>query len=182
MAEIRNLGLKTTRFTTVFTDLTQPAERAGLPAPPWGREVVSTAAGALVNGESNVKAPEETGPRMTSTGYCNPSAQVERLGPVLTNRRGRRVDKPLFVDSSHVEKLKRKTLCYYQFLRGECISQSCRSNHIHKPLSDEEFDALWILARYGPCRRNKNAGRDSSNGCSDVMCVYGHGFGDGEEG
>lgn len=106
--------------------------------------------------------------------YHNPLAQKSRLGPVLTDQSGRRVDKLMEVNQAIVERMKKGHLCYYLFLRGECVSPGCARNHVHRALTDEEFDALWLLARQGRCYKNRKADRDADNDCSDAICIYGH--------
>jgi hypothetical protein len=111
-------------------------------------------------------------------GYHNRQAQSDRLGPVLTDISGRRVDRPLQLDEMVVERIKKGVLCYYLYLRGECVSEKCDRNHAHRPLMDNEFDALWWLARQGKCFKSQKANRNGRNDCSDEMCVYGHRDGD----
>jgi hypothetical protein len=111
-------------------------------------------------------------------GYHNRRAQFDRLGPVVTNIDGRRVDKPLQMDEVVVERIKRRTLCYHLFLRGECVSEKCDRRHVHRPLMDNEFDALWWLVRQGQCFKGQQANRESRSNCSDGMWVYNHRIGE----
>lgn len=176
-AAIRDLGLKKTQFASVFNTAARPAVSIGFPGPAWGRGgVMSTVSAPLANQGGNVGRPMAIGWREPGTpfkGY-NLQAQSDRLGPVLTDISGHRVDKPLQVNEVVVERIKKGKLCYYLFLRGECVSEKCDRNHVHRPLTDEEFDALWWLARQGQCFKSRKANRDGGNDCSDEMCVYGH--------
>jgi hypothetical protein len=93
----------------------------------------------------------------------------QRFGPIQ-NIRGKRVDKDLSVNPEVPNRLGRLRLCYFLFLRGECVQGAvCSSNHDHRPLSDEEWCALWWLARKNRCFKAKK-----NIFCDDVMCVYGH--------
>jgi hypothetical protein len=179
---IRDLGLKKTQFTSVFNPVTQPAVSTGLPRPAWGRSgVMSTVPATLTGRGGDVGRPMAIGRRVPETPfkpYSNRQAQSDKLGPVLMGTGGRRFDKSLQVNEVVFERIKRGVLCYYLFLRGECVSEKCDRNHAHRPLTDDEFDALWLLARQGLCNRRRKANRDGGNDCSDVMCVYGHRSGD----
>jgi hypothetical protein len=181
-AAIRDLGLKKTRFTSVFNTVTQPAVSTGLPGSAGGRGgVISTVPAPLTGRGGDVGRPMAIGRRVPETpfkGYHNRQAQSDKLGPVLTDTSGRRVDKPLQVNEVVVERIKKGILCYYLFLRGECVSEKCDRNHAHRPLLNDEFYALWWLARQGQCFKSRKANRDSGNDCSDEMCVYGHRSGD----
>ncbi|KAK4065961.1 uncharacterized protein Triagg1_8270 [Trichoderma aggressivum f. europaeum] len=165
-AVIKNLGLKRTRFASVFDEVMQPV-------------VPSGPAGSASSNVATTDRPTNPGPGPSSVsvtplrGYQNLKAQSERLGPVLKDNRGRRVDRTLRVNDAIVERLKKGSLCFYFFLRGECLVPSCRSNHVHRPLTDEEFDALWWIARQHVCYKNLKADRKGSD-CSDARCIYGH--------
>jgi hypothetical protein len=179
---IRELGLKKTQFTSVFNPVTQPAVSTGLPRPASGRSgVISTVPATLTGRGGDVGRPIAIGRRAPETPFkplCNRQAQSDKLGPVLMGTSGRRVDKPLQVNEMVFERIKRGDLCYYFYLRGECISEKCERNHAHRPLKDDEFEALWSLARQGLCKQRRKADRDGDNDCSDEMCVYGHRSGD----
>lgn len=145
---MRDLGLKTVELNSIFSTLTQ-----------------GTTSGEAMG--QNVR------PMTSLTANGGPWAQAGRLGPVTMDQAGRRMDRPLHVNVSTVERIKKEVLCYYFFLRGECVSAKCDRNHQYRPLADQEFDALWVLARQGQCytnRRARNGGRD----CSDPKCIYGH--------
>lgn len=172
---IRNLGLKTTRFGSIFNEVPQPASAGSVG--PWRWGGTPTVAGVPASRSINIGAPADSGVpsgrRSPPRGFHNSEAKVERLGPILRDEGGRRVDRPLQVDETVVETIRRKSLCYYLFLRGECVVK-CSRNHEHNPLTDEEFDALWWLARQAQCFKSKKADRNATNDCSDVRCVYGH--------
>lgn len=164
-AVIRNLGLKKIRFTSVFNEVTQPVVSSRSVASSW-----SSVAGANRPKDSE---PRSSVPVAPLGGFRNSKAKSDRLGPIMTDDSGRRVDRPLQVKAAIVERIKIKSLCYYLFLRGECFMPSCFRNHFHQPLSNEEFDALWSLSRQNGCYAHRKADRTGSD-CSDVMCVYGH--------
>lgn len=171
---IRDLGFKKTQFRSVFNDFNPPAMSAGLDGPVWGRGLPSTLMTSSVGRPINPR-PGMFGRSGTSPNpYLNPKAQIVRLGPVIKDKDGHRIDKPLSVDKVVVERMKKESLCYYLFLRGECVIQDCRRNHVHQPLSNEEFDGLWCLARQSRCYTNRKSNRDARNDCSDARCVYGH--------
>ncbi|KAL7924344.1 hypothetical protein ACQKWADRAFT_286485 [Trichoderma austrokoningii] len=161
-AAIKNLGLKKIRFPSVFNEVTQPTVS---PRPAAGSSWSSVAA---VDSE-----PKSSVPVTPLSGYRNTKAKSERLGPIVKDDSGRRVDRPLQVKAAIVDRIRVKSLCYYLFLRGECVMPSCSRNHFHPPLSNDEFDALWSLSRQNGCYAHRKADRTGSD-CSDVMCVYGH--------
>jgi hypothetical protein len=176
---ISNLGLQKVKFGSVFNKVTRPALSAGLSGsalrcnmptmpqrPPDHGNYFSRpmAVGRGVLGE----------PETPKKSYHNPFAQISRLGPVSTDKSGLRVDRSLDVDQAVVETIKKRALCYYLFLRGECVLSGCKRNHVHRPLTNEEFDALWSLARQSRCFKNRKADGDADKECSDAMCVYGH--------
>lgn len=173
-AAIKDLGLKKTQFSSVFSMVTQPS----LARPAWGRGVVmSTVAESFADHGSNTGRPVAVGPVVPKTplaGCHKPQAQSGRLGPVLRDQDGRRVDRPLQVNQEVLERIKKGGLCYYLFLRGDCVSPMCKRNHVHRALTDEEFDALCYLARQGRCHQNLKADRGLGIDCSDVLCVYSH--------
>lgn len=99
----------------------------------------------------------------------NPAALTARLGPVLRNDTGQRVDKILGVDPNtpYMNFLRQANLCGWYYLRGKC--NGCDRNHTPPPLQAREFDCLWFLARHGLCfkvRKDKD--------CDDAKCIYGH--------
>ena len=94
---------------------------------------------------------------------------AERLGPVLRNAAGQRIDKPLHIDtnSAYIQVLKKSNLCMWYYLRGECTG--CNRNHFVGPLQPHEYDCLWYLARNALCWKVQK-GKD----CDDPNCIYGH--------
>ena len=120
----------------------------------------------------------ETPSKVSTKGYHTSQAQPDRLGPVLRDQDGRRVDRPLKVSKPILERVKKGSLCYYLFLRGSCISPTCGRSHAYRLLTDEELDALWQLARQGRCYKSQKADRYAGDDCSDALCVYGHRSGD----
>lgn len=177
---IRDLGLKKVKFGSVFNNVTLSAGLSGSAL----RCTMPTVAGRPPDHGNYFSRPMAVGrgvlgqPETPKKQHLNPSAQTSRLGPVLTDQSGLRVDRPLDVNQAVFERIKKGFLCYYFFLRGECASPACARNHVHRPLTDEEFDALWLLARQGRCFKNRKADRNADKDCSDAMCVYGHGGGE----
>ncbi len=110
--------------------------------------------------------PKSPSPRPT---VSNPAIDASRLGPVLRNDKGLRVDKPLKVDPSspYFQFLRKANLCQWYYLRGECTG--CSKNHNHDALGPREYDCLWYLARNGLCYKVQK-GKD----CEDPKCIYGH--------
>ncbi|KAH7381300.1 hypothetical protein DE146DRAFT_637050 [Phaeosphaeria sp. MPI-PUGE-AT-0046c] len=104
----------------------------------------------------------------------NPEANSYRLGPVIIGDKGRRIDKRLHVEKATSDRIKKAWLCYYYYLRGQCTTP-CQKSHMYRPLTPEEFDALWEQARQGRCSRSRKVDRKGGEDCSDALCVYGHG-------
>ncbi len=168
-AVINNLGLKKTRFTSIFNNVMQPAGLSRSAGSSWSSVIVA-------NRPKQSEPGSSLGPVMPPNGFRNSEAQSDRLGPILTDENGHRFDRPLQVNMTIVDRIKNPPLCYYLFLRGECVISKCRRNHAHRPLSNEEFDALWWLARQSRCFKNQTAENNGSS-CLDRMCVYGHNSG-----
>lgn len=114
----------------------------------------------------------------------NPSPMSERLGPVLHNDAGKRVDRVLDINlaSSYLNFLRQNNLCYWYYLRGRCEG-NCVKNHVAaNPLHASAFDYLWYLARGGSCLR-LSRGLDLCNNFRKGKVyrgqrrVHGHGFG-----
>ncbi len=101
--------------------------------------------------------------------FVNPSSPSNRLGPILYNDAGQRVDKKLHVnlESTFFGLLRRERLCPWYYLRGKC--EGCDKKHFILPLNAKEFDCLWYTTRGGLCYKLLK-GRV----CEDPLCVYGH--------
>ena len=118
----------------------------------------------------------------TSTGPPsdpNPVSNADRLGPVIRNYKDlslRRIDKCLSVEESLVEAMRKRNMCHWHYLRADCkdaVTRECTYNHSYRrPLSDEEFDAVWFLSRKAICYRAKRG-----TACDDDRCIYGHSTG-----
>lgn len=144
---IRELQFKTVEFPSVF---------AGAP--------VSNTRGKSIQPQSTaVKQANRAAKGRHSLGAVDQC----RLGPVFKNQEGLRIDRPLAVDMGVMQALKKKNLCIWLFLRGRC--DGCPRNHAHPSLSDEEQDALWVVARQGMCYAHRKGKL-----CDDSLCVYGH--------
>lgn len=189
-AAIRNLGLKSTQFSSVFNGSGSTAQSAlstGFVRPLWGQYVTAVPLPSADPGSSIVR-PMTAGPtssvapaspgtplRHPSNPRSNPQAQSYRLGPVFTDKDGRRIDKPLQVNEALAATLRKRSLCYHYFLRGECTATAkCLCNHEYRPLTDDEFYALWALARRGRCHKSRKADQNRRDDCADAKCVYGH--------
>ncbi|KID83177.1 C-x8-C-x5-C-x3-H type zinc finger protein [Metarhizium guizhouense ARSEF 977] len=153
---ISDLGFKSTRFDSVFGETTRTPVSTDARAPVWGGGIAPI--GPLISPMG--PAPNAGVPRKVRT-------PPNRLGPVLKDENGSRVDKELTVDRKIVERLKKGHLCFYFYLRGRC-NPLCQQNHLHRPLTENEFDALWWIARQSNCTKGIT--------CSDPSCVYGHMF------
>jgi hypothetical protein len=82
---------------------------------------------------------------------------------------GKRIDKDLAIDANVLKKIKGLSLCSRHYLREDCV-QGCGYSHKYpRPLSIEEYDVVWYLARAGLCQ---NLTRNAD--CNDERCIYGH--------
>ena len=101
--------------------------------------------------------------------YSNLSIDSSRLGPIMRDGDGKRIDRPLAVDpnAANVRYLKTQRRCQYLYLRGSC--DGCARDHTAPPLMPGDYDALWFLARSGICHKFRK-GKD----CDDPKCIYGH--------
>ena len=108
-------------------------------------------------------------PLKAATGFANTAALSDRLGPVIRNAKGKRIDKILDVDitSPYLGVIRQTRLCPWYYLRGRC--EGCDRNHRVPPLNARETDYLWYHARHGLCQKIRK-GKD----CDDPKCVYGH--------
>ena len=99
----------------------------------------------------------------------NPAALTDRIGPVLHDNAGKRVDKLLGVDpkTPYMNFLRQANLCGYYYLRGKC--DGCSRSHVPPPLKARDFDCLWLLTRHALCFKTRK-GKD----CDDPLCIYGH--------
>jgi hypothetical protein len=97
----------------------------------------------------------------------------ERLRPIIRNGLGKRIDKIVSVDKGLMQALRKKNLCIWHYLRSNYSLGPCKRNHNYpRPLSSEEFDALWLVAREGMWHSSRKGGV-----CDDDQCIYGHGTG-----
>lgn len=108
-------------------------------------------------------------PLKAATGFSNTAALSDRLGPVIRNGKGKRIDKILDVDitSPYLGVIRQHRLCAWFYLRGRC--DGCDRNHRVPPLNARESDYLWYITRQGLCH-NSRKGKD----CDDPKCLYGH--------
>jgi len=94
-----------------------------------------------------------------------------RLRPIRRNSVGKRIDKDLSVDPRVLQDMRERNLCSWHYLRSDCQKSSCERNHNYpRPLSAEEYDAQWFIARQGGCYAQRKRGN-----CEDDLCMYGHG-------
>ncbi|KAL8882764.1 MAG: hypothetical protein Q9192_007525 [Flavoplaca navasiana] len=145
---IRSLGFKRkVRFPSVF-------------APGWTPI-------AQNSGDQAQTPTTVTGTRATKAPFHCSAVDASRLGPILKNEQGKRIDKHLRVDPETVQALMEKHLCTWLFLKGFCAG--CERNHAHRPLNEQQYDALWFVSRRGRCFKDQK-----SKGCNDPTCIYGH--------
>ncbi|KXJ87834.1 hypothetical protein Micbo1qcDRAFT_167009 [Microdochium bolleyi] len=163
LQQTKNLNLESIRLDSVF---------AGAPQLSVNSSFAAAAAGAgAVHGSPVIPVPRVV------AGVAQLQVQSKRLGPIVLDADGCRVDRVLQVSKTVAEKIAKGELCYWLYLRGRCEMVNMSShqrNHVHRALTDEEYDALWEQARAGRCRKDMRAERRSGQGCSDPMCVYGH--------
>lgn len=145
-ARIRDLGFRRiVKFATVF-----------ISAPGSAAQSVGTQSKPSLKGHQVGKGP-----------FTITAVDPGKLGPMLKNKEGKRVDKPLAVDPSLVQAIKKKNLCGWLFLKGHC--SGCDRNHTHAPLSNVEQEALWVVARQGSCHTHRKG-----KFCDEPLCIYGH--------
>lgn len=82
----------------------------------------------------------------------------------------RGLDEPITVSIAAMDSIKKRKesdkLCNNHFLRGPCAKgDSCFFVHDYKP-SDEEINAIAVLARQNPCTNGQD--------CDSDDCIYGH--------
>ncbi|GAB0133820.1 RNA-binding component of cleavage and polyadenylation factor [Epichloe bromicola] len=82
----------------------------------------------------------------------------------------RGLDEPITVNISAMDSIKKRKesdkLCNNHFLRGPCAKgDSCFFVHDYKP-SNEEINAIAVLARQNPCTNGQD--------CDSDDCIYGH--------
>ena len=99
-----------------------------------------------------------------------PVVKSERLGPVIRDSKGKRIDKDLSIDSNLLQKMKKLNLCGWHYLREDCVHGCKRSHAYPRPLSPEEYDAVWLMTRTGGLCHNIKKNKD----CTDDRCIYGH--------
>lgn len=98
-----------------------------------------------------------------------PVVKSERLGPVVRDANGKRIDKELSINYHLLERMRKLNLCSWHYLREDCV-HNCKRNHMYpRPLCPEEYDAVWYLARAGLCH-NARGKAD----CNDDKCIYSH--------
>lgn len=145
---IRSLGFKKrVRFPSVF-------------APGWTPIAQSSAS------QAQLPTPV-TASRVTKGPFQCSAADSSKLGPVMKNEQGQRIDKPLKVDGGLVQAFQKKNLCNWLFLKGFCAG--CERSHAHSPLNDQHYDVLWFIARRGICYKYQKG-----KACNDPTCIYGH--------
>ena len=118
------------------------------------------------NEADSVAAPLPNIPS-TKSSSGDPIIDSERLGPVLRNEQGQRIDRKLDVAETLVSALRNARLCQRLYLRGRCTG--CPHVHTFPPLNAKSYDALWFIARQNLCHKIRK-GED----CNDAKCFYGH--------
>ncbi|KAL9034242.1 MAG: hypothetical protein Q9180_005515, partial [Flavoplaca navasiana] len=113
---IRSLGFKRkVRFPSVF-------------APGWTPIAQNSAS------QAQIPTPV-TASRATKGPFQCSAVDASRLGPIMKNGQGKRMDKYLSVDPGTVQALMEKNLCTWLFLKGFCAG--CERNHAHPPLNEQ---------------------------------------------
>lgn len=111
-------------------------------------------------------------PRIGTPLWVYQNATLERFGQIQVNQENMRIDRPLSVSPEVLDRLAKQKMCYWFYLRGTCDERDCKKGHEQRILNEEEWDALWLLARRGPCFK---ASRSLTRNCGDRMCIYRHG-------
>lgn len=92
-----------------------------------------------------------------------------KIGKVLQNKLGHRVDSPLHYSSKEFVELKSRKLCNSFYLLGKCPSEEgpgkCQHDHTAE-LNKKQMAVLRAFARKLPCRVGLN--------CRDPNCISGH--------
>ncbi|KAL8892763.1 MAG: hypothetical protein Q9215_000355 [Flavoplaca cf. flavocitrina] len=114
---IRNLGFKRkVRFPSVF-------------APGWTPI-------AHNSGDQAQTPTPATASRVTKAPFQCSAVDASRLGPIMKNEQGKRIDKHLRVDPGAVQALMEKNLCTWFYLKGFCAG--CDRNHAHRLLNEQQ--------------------------------------------
>ena len=101
-----------------------------------------------------------------------PVSNCGRLRPIFRTAAGKRIDKVLSVEKRLLQEMRERNLCSWHYLRSDCQKRgSCERDHNYpRPLSPEQYDAQWLVARQGACYTLRKRGD-----CDDDQCMYGHG-------
>jgi len=75
------------------------------------------------------------------------------------------------VEKRLLQEMRERNLCSWHYLRSDCQKRgSCEKDHNYpRPLSPEQYDAQWLVARQGACYTLRKRGD-----CDDDQCMYGH--------
>jgi len=148
--------------------------------PLFGSSILSAVLSTLAYGRSLSQSPttlkKSVKKSLSSVTASSPVIEKpvynsERLGPILRDKKGKRIDRSLVVEESLAFAMKKRNLCSWHYLRSDCTVDSCPRKHSYpRPLSWAEFDALWFVARQGMCYRLRKGGD-----CNEDRCMYGHG-------
>ncbi|KAH7036047.1 uncharacterized protein B0I36DRAFT_98658 [Microdochium trichocladiopsis] len=158
--QMRRLNLNSARFDTVFQGV---------------RDI--SASPSYASAAAEVASETRKFPRIDSSGIALLEVQAHRLGSVVLDASGNRVDRRLQVSKAVADRVSKSELCYWLYLRGRCEMVhhiSHKRNHVHCALTDPEFDALWEQARMGKCWKSAKAEQGRGQGCVDPLCIYGH--------
>jgi hypothetical protein len=159
-----DLGFRTTRvFESLFDS------RGSLPIP-----TAATAWKQLQSSPVAIQPRVDLFTAESSKPQGKSVANSGRLRPILRDGNGNRIDKILNVNGNLAIAMRKLNLCNWHYLRADCQNQNsgCKRDHkAPRPLSPENYDALWFVARQGMCRSLRKGGS-----CEDDQCIYGHVF------
>lgn len=118
-----------------------------------------------------ISLPFATKPRPSTTARQPPSV-YQLIPPELPdwNPGLRGFDDQISVNVTILEVVKKRKdsdkLCNNHYLRGPCTKgRLCPFEHHHRP-TDDEYNAIAVLARQNPCARLQD--------CNLADCIYGH--------
>lgn len=140
-------------FSEIFRDTKIPPRRVSFSAtPPKSTSPKPTYSAAISTPmDSKASSAKESPPKPE--------------GGIFRNNQGQRVDRPIKVNRTLVNRMKQRKLCNHHHLAGDCSFIGCKHEHA-KNLNGTELDALRCVARLAPCEFGLQ--------CDDEYCFAGH--------